>query len=220
MYLSRNSLVIAVSLFSAVFVSANPIDTYAEADLQLGGSGSNSIVLVVDWNDGKPKDFISFGIFTDAGTIGDVLMEVELASPQFDFNMIRYSFGPFADAFAFDADRTTEFEPVTDTPYDTGTGTPGEYTHDFSTGYTGINDHLAFNTPAPDFSPWFSSWSGTQGESDWGLTLGLGDSVTDGGAYGFAYGDGSAGPNVIPEPGMITLFLFGIGLFIWLRRHS
>lgn len=207
----------ALTLSGALVASAD-IATYATADYQYtSGDASVETVFVIDWNDGTSTEAYSFGLRSSAGlNVSDAVQLLDSLSNELDADLTRYGFGDFVDRFGFDAERSSELTPTTDTAYNPVGPVNGAVIHDMSSGYAGASDHLqtGFWDGANNLFWAYTFSTGTQGANDWEASQsGISSAtVADGAAYGFAFGSNNDLPNApaaIPEASALGLLLLG-----------
>jgi len=184
----------AIGAFGAVLACASPLVPAIDRTF---GSGSNSIVLAIDFNDGQSKDFVTWSYSFEepppGGTLHDFLLELGSLDTAFTYGFTDHGWGIMVDRFA-----------VLDAPVS--------------------HDKDATNADLP--RDWWSFWTADSQDTVWTSSFsGVKDvTVTNGSVYGFNYEPdwnlAGSPPNAIPEPGLAGLLLIGTGLLAWSRRRA
>ena len=159
------------------------------------GSGENTIFFAIDFNDGQTKDFVTWSFSYNAapgdGTVHQALLELDQLDAGFTYQWTDFGWGIFADGFTVEDPPVSHHQNRLDNVED-------EWAETFS-----------FWTAGPEDQSWTESGSGISDVM-----------IESGNLYGFSWGEWPhPPPNAIPEPGVFTLVLLGIGVLSWHRTR-
>lgn len=215
----RNVCVAAVAVWMGTTTRAATLD-----DVQFWvGSGTNRAILVIDWADGLGPEALFWGYQWNGNATGlDMLLAVVRADSRLFAHLGQYGWGTAVFGLGYDRDGDTFFGVNPDPGFD-ALGVAWSLNPNDGRTAVDLEDHWregwnsgywAYYLKADENAPWTPSMVGAADRS-------LSDGVWDGWRFapGFVASPPGAAVPAVPEPAAVSLWLAGLGGWLWLRRR-